>query len=86
MHVFAATQYQRMDRLNLPSPRPVGAWPRPACTTSTVDCARTHAKLHRIHYSANETVDDERIEATTKRWKNGASNKVFESETRENDR
>jgi len=31
-------------------------------------------------------VDDKRIEATTKRWKNGANNKVFELETRENDR
>jgi hypothetical protein len=78
-------QHQRVDRLNLCSPRPVGACARPASTTSTVHCVRTHTKLHRIYYSANETSHDERIEATTERWKNGTSNKVFESKTQEND-
>jgi hypothetical protein len=60
-------QHQRLNRLNLCSSRPVGACARPASTTSTVHCVRTHTKLDRIYYSADKTSYDERIEATTER-------------------
>jgi hypothetical protein len=85
-HIFAAKQYQHMDRFDFRGSQPVGVCPRPACTASTGDRALTHAKLHRIHHAANETVDNERVQATTECWNNGASDKVLKSKTGESDR